>query len=145
MTQDGASGLTNHPVVSHEEWLAARTAFLAREKEFTRLRDQLSEERRRLPWEAVTKAYVFEGPSGKRTLAELFEGRSQLVVYHAMFDPPNPSESTSWTKDAACHACSFWAANFNGIIVHLNHRDVTFITVLRSLRAAQPAYENRMA
>src|SRR5436190_2203068 len=70
MTHDGASGLTHHPVVSHEEWLAARTAFLAREKEFTRLRDQLSEERRRLPWEAVTKAYVFEGPSGKRTLAE---------------------------------------------------------------------------
>jgi len=90
MTHDGASGLTHHPVVSHEEWLAARTAFLAREKEFTRLRDQLSEERRRLPWEAVTKAYVFEGPSGKRTLAELFEGRSQLVVYHAMFDPRNP-------------------------------------------------------
>ena len=77
MTQNGASGLTHHPVVSHEEWLAARTAFLAREKEFTRLRDQLSEERRRLPWEAVTKAYVFEGPSGKRTLGELFEGRSQ--------------------------------------------------------------------
>src|SRR5438093_687641 len=106
MTHDGASVLTNHPVVSHEEWLAARTAFLAREKEFTRLRDQVSEERRRLPWEAVTKAYVFEGPSGKRTLAELFEGRSQLVVYHAMFDPRTASPSTSWTKDAACHACS---------------------------------------
>src|SRR5205823_11531732 len=109
MTHDGASVLTNHPVVSHEEWLAARTAFLAREKEFTRLRDQVSEERRRLPWEAVTKAYVFEGPSAKRTLAELFEGRSQLVVYHAMFDPRTASPSTSWTRDAACQACSFWA------------------------------------
>src|SRR5438094_9539968 len=125
MTHDGASGLTHHPVVSHEEWLAARTAFLAREKEFTRLRDQLSEERRRLPWEAVTKAYVFEGPSGKRTLAELFEGRSQLVVYHAMFDPRNASLSTSWTRDAASQACSFCAANLNGHMIRPNQRDVT--------------------
>src|SRR5438093_6125358 len=98
MAHDGASGLTGHPVVSHEKWLAARTAFLVREKEFTRLRDQVSEERRQLPWEAVTKNYVFDGATGKRTLAELFEGRSQLVVYHAMFDPPNASESTSWTR-----------------------------------------------
>ena len=144
MAHDGASGLTGHPVVSHEKWLAARTAFLVREKEFTRLRDQVSEERRQLPWEAVTKNYVFDGPTGKRTLAELFEGRSQLVVYHAMFDPPNASESTSWTKDAACHACSFWADNFNGIIVHLNHRDVTFVAVSRAPRAALAAYEKRM-
>jgi len=144
MAQQNAKSLTQHPVVSHEEWLAARTAFLKREKEFTRLRDQLTEERRQLPWEAVTKNYVFDGPAGKRTLAELFEGRSQLVVYHAMFDPPNASESTSWTKDAACHACSFWADNFNGIIVHLNHRDVTFVAVSRAPRAALAAYEQRM-
>src|SRR2546428_8667518 len=144
MAHDGASGLTSHPVVSHEKWLAARTAFLVREKEFTRLRDQVSEERRQLPWEAVTKNYVFDGPTGKRTLAELFEGRSQLVVYHAMFDPPNASESTSWTKDAACHACSFWADNFNGIIVHLNHRDVTMVAVLKAPFDKLEAYKKRM-
>src|SRR5260370_1512762 len=107
MAQQKAKSLTQRSVVSHEEWLAARTAFLKREKEFTRLRDQVSAERRQLPWEAVTKNYVFDGPTGKRTLAELFEERSQLVVYHAMFDPPNASESTSWTRDAACHPCSF--------------------------------------
>jgi len=144
MAQKKANSLTQHPVVPHAEWLVARTTFLVREKEFTRLRDQVSAERRQLPWEAVTKNYVFDGPTGKRTLAELFEGRSQLVVYHAMFDPPNASESTSWTKDAACHACSFWADNFNGIIVHLNHRDVTFIAVSRAPRAALAAYEKRM-
>src|SRR5881628_1818807 len=144
MAHDGASGLTGHPVVSHEKWLAARTAFLVREKEFTRLRDQVSEERRQLPWEAVTKNYVFDGPTGKRTLAELFEGRSQLVVYHAMFDPPNASESTSWTKDAACHACSFWADNFNGIIVHLNHRDVTTVAISKAPLAKLEAFKKRM-
>jgi len=144
MTRNGASGLTQHPVVSHQEWLAARTAFLAREKEFTRLRDQLSEERRGLPWEAVTKAYGFEGPSGKRTLSELFEGRRQLVVYHAMFDPRTASPSTTWTREAACQACSFWADNFNGNIVHLNHRDVTLVAVSRAPQAALAAYQKRM-
>src|SRR5437660_3841688 len=77
----------NHAVVSHEEWLAARTAFLEKEKEFTRLQDQLNHERRELPWEAVRKGYVFEGPHGKQNLAELFDGRSQLIVYHFMFEP----------------------------------------------------------
>src|SRR5438552_18710220 len=104
MAHDGASGLTGHPVVSHEKWLAARTAFLVREKEFTRLRDQVSEERRQLPWEAVTKNYVFDGATGKRTLAELFEGRSELVVYHAMFAPLNDPLSTSRSKDSGCDA-----------------------------------------
>jgi predicted dithiol-disulfide oxidoreductase (DUF899 family) len=144
MAHDDASGLTHHRVVSHDDWLAARTAFLAREKEFTRLRDQVSEERRRLPWEAVTKTYVFEGPGGKQSLAELFEGRSQLVVYHAMFDPPNASPSTSWTREAACPGCSFWADNFNGIIVHLNHRDVTLVAVSRAPHAALAAFQKRM-
>src|ERR1700680_3519329 len=77
----------NHPVVAHEEWLSARTAFLAKEKEFTRLRDELSRQRRELPWEKVDKQYVFDGPRGKETLAELFETRSQLIVYHFMFPP----------------------------------------------------------
>src|SRR5690242_6800137 len=109
----GAGGheMKDHRVVSHEEWLAARTAFLAREKEFTRRRDDLNRERRDLPWEIVTKQYTFEGPEGKQSLPELFEGRSQLVVYHFMFEP-------EW--DAGCKHCSFWADNFNGIVVHVN-------------------------
>ena len=100
MRNDGSIGIKNHPVVSHEKWLSARTAFLAKEKEFTRLRDELSQQRRDLPWEAVSKAYVFEGPNGKQTLAELFDGRSQLIVYHFMFAP-------DW--EAGCPSCSFWA------------------------------------
>jgi predicted dithiol-disulfide oxidoreductase (DUF899 family) len=136
--------ILQHPVVSHEEWLAARKQLLAEEKEFTRLRDRLSQRRRDLPWEAVGKEYVFEGPNGRQTLAELFDGRSQLVVYHAMFDPATASPSTTWTVDAACQSCSFWADNFNGIIVHLNHRDVTLVAVSRAPYAAIAAYEQRM-
>ncbi len=136
--------VTHHPVVSHEEWLAARKRLLAEEKEFTRLRDRLSQRRRDLPWEAVDKAYVFEGLHGRQTLAELFDGRSQLVVYHAMFDPATASPSTSWTADAACHACSFWADNFNGVIVHLHHRDVTLVAVSRAPYETIAAYEQRM-
>src|ERR1700719_4337174 len=130
-----SSSLNSHSVVSHKEWLAARTAFLAKEKEFTRLRDELSQQRRDLPWEAVTNNYVFDGPNGKATLADLFEGRSQLIVYHFMFDP-------SW--DAGCKSCSFWADDFNGIIVHLNHRDVTMVAVSRAPYAKLAAYEKRM-
>ena len=125
----------NHPVVSHEEWLAARTAFLVKEKEFTRLRDELSEQRRNLPWEEVTKNYVFEGADGKQTLAELFEGRSQLIVYHFMFGP-------DW--EAGCPHCSFWADNFNPIIVHLNQRDTTMIAVSRAPYDKLVAYRKRM-
>lgn len=87
MTNDGSSGVKNHRVVSREEWLSARLAFLAKEKEFTRLRDDLSRQRRELPWVKVDKPYVFDGPNGKETLADLFENRSQLVVYHFMFSP----------------------------------------------------------
>jgi predicted dithiol-disulfide oxidoreductase (DUF899 family) len=123
MAEDSGISVGTHRVVSHEQWLAARTAFLAKEKEFTRLRDELSRQRRELPWEAVTKDYVFEGANGKQTLSELFEGRSQLLIYHFMFDP-------DW--DAGCPHCSHWADNFNSIIVHLNHRDVTMIAVSRA-------------
>jgi predicted dithiol-disulfide oxidoreductase (DUF899 family) len=133
-----------HQVVAHEEWLAARKQLLADEKEFTRLRDQLSQRRRDLPWEAVEKEYVFEGAHGPMTLAELFDGRGQLVVYHAMFDPATASPSTSWTEDAACQVCSFWADNFNGIVVHLNHRDVTLVAVSRAPYTKIAAYEQRM-
>ena len=127
--------MQNHKVVSHDEWLAARKQLLAKEKEFTRLRDQLSQERRELPWERVDKNYVFDGPGGKETLAQLFDGRSQLVVYHFMFDP-------DW--DAGCPHCSFWADNFNGIPVHLNHRDVTMVAISRAPLAKLEAYRKRM-
>jgi predicted dithiol-disulfide oxidoreductase (DUF899 family) len=130
-----SSGLNAHRVVSHKEWLAARTAFLEKEKEFTRLRDQLSEQRRQLPWEAVTKNYVFEGPNGKQTLAEFFDGRSQLIVYHFMFDP-------GW--DAGCPHCSFWADSFNANIGHINHRDASMIAVSRAPYSKLAAYQKRM-
>ena len=125
----------NHAMVSHEKWLSERTSFLAKEKEFNKLRDELSRQRRELPWELVDKNYIFEGPNGKQSLAELFDGRSQLIVYHFMFDP-------SW--DAGCRHCSFWADNFNGIIVHLNHRDVTMIAVSQAPHSKLAAYEKRM-
>lgn len=128
--------LTEHPrVVSHERWVAERVAFMAREKEFTRLRDELSQQRRDLPWEKVGKRYLFDGPRGKQTLADLFEGRSQLVVYHLMFSP-------SW--DEACKSCSFWADNFNGIGVHLAHRDISFLAISRAPLPKLEAYKRRM-
>jgi predicted dithiol-disulfide oxidoreductase (DUF899 family) len=129
------TGIEDHPVVSHEEWLSARTAFLAKEKEFTRLRDELNRQRRELPWEIVEKEYVFEGTNGKQTLPDLFDGRSQLIVYHFMFDP-------SW--EAGCPHCSFWADNFNEIVVHLNQRDVTMIVVSRAPYPKLAAYQKRM-
>lgn len=125
----------NARVVSHEQWIDARQALLAKEKAFTRQRDELSRQRRDLPWEAVTKEYVFEGPAGARSLAELFEGRSQLIVYHFMYPP-------EW--DAGCPHCSFWADNFDGIDVHLHHRDVTFVVVSRAPIEQLQAYRRRM-
>ena len=130
-----SSSIKGHPVVSPEEWLAARKAFLAKEKEFTRLRDELSRQRRELPWEKVDKRYVFDGPNGKETLVELFEKRSQLIVYHFMFSP-------EW--DEGCPHCSFWADNFNGIGVHLNHRDVTFVAISRAPLAKIESFKKRM-
>ena len=127
--------LEHHKVVSRNEWLKARKTLLKKEKEFTILRDQLSQERRNLPWIAVDKEYIFEGPKGKETLSELFDGRSQLIVYHFMFHP-------SW--DAGCSSCSFWADNFNEIIVHLNERDVTMIAVSRAPYNKLAAYEKRL-
>src|SRR4029077_7579583 len=103
MSKDGSGNVKDHKVVSHKDWMSARTAFLAKEKEFTRLRDELSRERRELPWEAVEKNYVFEGANGKQTLPELFDGRSQLVVYHFMFHPDDTR---------VCPHCSLRADNF---------------------------------
>lgn len=111
-----------HQVVSHEEWLAARQALLEQEKAFTRQREELAQRQRDLPWERVTKDYVFDGPKGRETLADLFEGRSQLVVYHFMFHPDDK---------AGCPHCSLRADGFAGVGPHLNHRDVTMVVVSR--------------
>jgi len=127
--------MQDHKVVSSQEWLAARQDHLAKEKEFTRLRDQLSQERRDLPWERVDKKYVFAGPKGIESLSELFDGRSQLIVYHFMFHP-------SWSE--GCAHCSFWADNFNGIITHLNHRDAAMVAISRAPLAQLEAFKKRM-
>jgi predicted dithiol-disulfide oxidoreductase (DUF899 family) len=131
-------------VVSHDDWVAARKKHLAKEKEFTHLRDQLSRERRELPWELVDKDYTFEGERGKVSLREMFGGRGQLVIYHAMFNPDTAGPQTTWTADAACYACSWWMDNFNGITVHLNHRDITIVAVSRAQYPAIAAYKKRM-
>lgn len=133
-----------HKVVSHDEWVAARKKHLAQEREFTHLRDQLSRERRALPWELVEKDYTFEGERGKASLPDLFDGRGQLVVYHAMFNPDTAGPQTTWTADAACYACSWWLDNVNGVTVHLNHRDITMVAVSLAPYPAIAAYKQRM-
>jgi len=127
--------IDDHPVVSHNAWVAARTQFLAKEKQFNRLRDELSAERRALPWERVETPYVFEGPDGQQSLAELFAGRSQLVVYHFML-------GADW--QAGCKSCSFWADNFNGVDVHLANRDVTLLAISSAPYAHIAEFKQRM-
>lgn len=127
--------MTDHPVVSPAEWLAARRGLLAKEKEFTRLLDELSRERRALPWEKVAKTYRFETEQGPATLSDLFDGKSQLLVYHFMFAP-------DW--DSGCKSCSFWADNFDGIDIHLAHRDISFLAISRAPLAKLLAYKRRM-
>ena len=122
-------------IVDHEEWIAARKAFLAKEKAFTQQREELACERRALPWEKVDKSYTFEGPEGKLTLAALFAGRGQLIVQHFMFGP-------EW--DEGCPGCSFWSDNFNGIDAHLAARDTAFVAVSRAPLAKLEAYKKRM-
>jgi len=122
-------------IVSHEEWLKARRELLAAEKEFTRQHDALTRRRTAMPWERVEKPYRFEGPNGTLTLADLFDGRSQLIIYHFMFAP-------DW--DEGCKSCSFWADNFNGIPIHLNHRDTMLAAVSRAPYAKIDAYKKRM-
>jgi predicted dithiol-disulfide oxidoreductase (DUF899 family) len=112
-----------HKVVSHDEWLAARKAYLAEEKAFSRARDALSKKRRELPWEKIEKNYVFDGPHGRETLADLFGGKSQLIVYHFMLGP-------DW--EAGCPSCSLLADHFDGAVAHLAQRDVTFLVVSRA-------------
>ncbi len=127
--------MTDHKIVSREEWIMARQAFLAKEKEFTRLRDEFARERRALPWELVDKQYTFDTSDGKQTLAELFGDRSQLIVYHFMFGP-------DWTE--GCPSCSFWADNFDGIGIHLQHRDIQFAAISRAPLAKLDAYKKRL-
>ena len=133
-----------HTVVPHEQWVKVRKQHLAKEKEFTRLRDQLSRERRELPWELVEKDYRFEGERGKVSFGDMFAGRGQLVIYHGMFNPATAGKDTPWTQDAACFVCSYWMDNFNGITMHLNHRDITMAAVSVAAYPAIAAYKKRM-
>jgi predicted dithiol-disulfide oxidoreductase (DUF899 family) len=125
-----------HKVVSRDEWLKARVAHLAAEKELTRKRDELSRQRRELPWVRVEKNYVFEGPNGPETLADLFAGRSQLIVYHFMLGP-------NWEE--GCKSCSFLADHFDATRIHLAHRDVTFAVVSRAPMPRIQAFQDRMS
>jgi predicted dithiol-disulfide oxidoreductase (DUF899 family) len=133
--QSPAYDVRHHNVVSADEWLDARKALLSKEKEFTRLRDELSQARRNLPWEQVTKNYVFDGPVGKRSLSDLFGANRQLIVQHFMFD-------TSW--DEGCKSCSFWADTYNANVVHLRARDTAFAAISHAPLAKLLAYEKRM-
>jgi predicted dithiol-disulfide oxidoreductase (DUF899 family) len=127
---------THHKVVSKDEWLKARMALLSAEKEATRRRDELSRQRRELPWEKVPKNYVFEGPYGPESLADLFAGRSQLIIYHFMLGP-------NWEE--GCKCCSFLADHFDAPRIHLAHRDVTFAAVSRAPMPRIQAFQKRMS
>ena len=134
-TNHKEANMQSRKVVSRDEWLAARKQHLKKEKEFTRLRDKLSAERRELPWVKVEKNYVFDAPKGKETLADLFDGRSQLIVYHFMFGP-------EWEQ--GCPSCSFLSDHIDGANLHLAHRDVTFVVVSRAPLPKIEAFKKRM-
>src|SRR2546428_11476380 len=127
--------MPNRTTVSRQEWIEARKVHLVKEKEFTRLRDQLTAERLALPRVRVDKAYVFDGPDGKETLADLFDGRRQLIVYHFMFGP-------AWEE--GCKSCSLLADHFDGANWHLPQRDVSFAVVSRAPRSEFEPYKKRM-
>jgi predicted dithiol-disulfide oxidoreductase (DUF899 family) len=129
------TALEQPKVVGREAWVAARKDLLKKEKEFNRLRDDLSRQRRELPWEKVDKNYVFEGPSGKQTLADLFQGKSQLIVYHFMLGP-------GWKE--GCPSCSFLADHFDGMIPHLAARDTTFVAISRATLPEIQTFQKRM-
>src|ERR1700733_15064730 len=125
----------SHKIVSEKEWLAARKNLLAREKELTRERDELTRQRRELPWVRVEKNYVFDGPNGKETLADLFAGRSQLIVQHFML-------GTGWKE--GCVGCSFKSDHIDGTLAHLEHHDVSFVSVSRAPLEEIEAFKQRM-
>ena len=127
--------VVDHPVVSRDQWLAARRTLLAREKELTRLQDQIARERRALPWVRLEKNYVFDTAEGPRTLAELFEGRRQLMVQHFMLGP-------GWAQ--GCPSCSFMADHTDGMNVHLAQRDVTLLAVSRAPLEEIERFHRRM-
>jgi predicted dithiol-disulfide oxidoreductase (DUF899 family) len=127
--------MTNRKTGTREEWAAARAELLEREKELTRMSDELARQRRELPWVPVEKEYTFQTADGPKALAELFDGRSQLVVYHFMFGPD---------YEAPCRTCSSIADSFNGVIPHLTARDVTMIVVSRAPLDKLLAYKQRM-
>lgn len=129
------AGAKEHKVVSETEWLVARKELLAREKEFTRLRDDLNRHRRELPWVTVEKQYIFDGLGGKVTLAEMFGSKSQLIVYHFMFSP-------EWKE--GCRHCSFWADHYDATLPHLRQRDVSFVVVSRAPLATITPFQKRM-
>src|SRR5438309_2842847 len=129
------SAMKPSKVVSPAEWLAARQELLKKEKEFSRLRDELSQQRRQLPWERVEKAYVFDGPNGQETLADLFGGKSQLIVYHFMFGP-------GWKE--GCPHCSFWADHYDSVNLHLGQRDTAFAVISRAPLKEIAPFKKRM-
>jgi predicted dithiol-disulfide oxidoreductase (DUF899 family) len=135
MAIKGRKDMQHNPIVSREDWLAARKALLAKEKEATHLRDSLNAERLALPWVKVEKTYVFETPQGKQTLADLFNGRRQLIVDHFMLGP-------GWS--AGCPGCSFLADHLDGALPHLGHHDVSLVAVSRAPLAEIEAYKKRM-
>jgi predicted dithiol-disulfide oxidoreductase (DUF899 family) len=122
-------------IVSADEWTKERKAFLGTEKEFTRARDRLSAERRALPWVKVDKVYLFDTPEGRKTLPGLFDGRSQLIVYHFMLGP-------DWEE--GCQSCSYLADHFDGALIHLAQRDVTFVAISRAPLAKIEAFKRRL-
>jgi predicted dithiol-disulfide oxidoreductase (DUF899 family) len=124
-----------HKIVSRQQWIEARKVHLAHEKELTRARERLSEERRALPWVKVDKAYLFDGARGETTLADLFNGKSQLVVQHFMFAP-------EWNE--GCKSCSFWADGFERMIPHLAARDTTLVAVSRAPLSKLLPFKTRM-
>src|SRR5579859_1508347 len=129
------AAMQQHKIVSREEWIEARKAHMAHEKQLTRARDRLSEERRALPWVKIEKPYVFDAPGGTKTLADLFGGRSQLVVQHFMFAP-------DWNE--GCKSCSFWADQFDHMVPHLAARDTTLVAISRAPLAKLEAFKARM-
>jgi predicted dithiol-disulfide oxidoreductase (DUF899 family) len=129
------TGTKEHKVVSPEKWLAARKALLVEEKKFMRLHDRLKQKRRNLPWTKVEQAYVFTGPDGKETLAELFAGKRQLIVYHFMFGPDDPE---------GCAHCSFWADHFAGAGLHLPQRDTSLVVISRAPFKKLARFKRRM-
>ncbi|MFL5896169.1 MAG: DUF899 domain-containing protein [Thermoleophilaceae bacterium] len=127
--------MTEHETATRDEWLAARQALLEKEKDLTRRSDELARERRELPWIPVEKDYTFDTDAGAKTLAELFDGRSQLMIYHFMFGP---------AYSGGCPVCSAAADTYNGAVAHLNARDVTFLCVSRARLEKLQAYKRRM-